>query len=97
MSQAIACNSDNPEMWYGRGNVNFQCGEYANAVSDLTEAIKRNNRNPLYYEMRGLAYMRIGDRSSFEACVQDFNRVLELSPSNADAAKNRDLCQQRLK
>jgi hypothetical protein len=97
MSQAILCTPDNPEMWYGRGNIDFQCGTYPNAISDLTEAIKRYDRNSLYYEMRGLAYMRIEDRSSFEACVQDFNRVLELSPNNADAEKNRDLCQQRLK
>jgi tetratricopeptide (TPR) repeat protein len=96
MSQAISCNPDNAEMWYGRGNVNFQCGAYINAVSDLTEAIDRNNANPLYYEMRGLAHMRIGDRSSYEACVQDFNRVLELLPNNEDALKNRDLCQQQL-
>ncbi len=96
MNEAVLCNPEHAEMWYGRGSVSFQCGAYTEAVNDFTEAIKRNDRNPLYYEMRALTYMRLGDAASYESCVQDFIHVLKLAPNNVTALDDKAECQRAI-
>ena len=72
---------------YGnRGLLYLQQGSYAQAMSDLTQAITLNPDYSEAYNNRGLIYLQQGN---FTQAVSDFTRAIALNANNAVAYSNR--------
>jgi tetratricopeptide (TPR) repeat protein len=52
--------------------------EYEKGINDLSHALAVNEKNPLVYYRRGLAYYK---NKSFLASIQDLEKSLKYSPS----------------
>jgi tetratricopeptide (TPR) repeat protein len=60
----------------------------ATALKDVEEAIRREPKNPLYYNRRGSLHF---ETNNFAAAISDFNRAISLKPDLAAAYGNRGL------
>jgi len=61
-------------------------GEYDQAISCFTKALKARRESPEAYCNRGTAYSEKGEP---DKAIPDFNKAIELSPEFADAYYNR--------
>ena len=43
-----------------RGNEKFKAGDFPAAITEYTEAVKRDPTNAVYYNNRAAAYMKLG-------------------------------------
>lgn len=57
LTLAIAHNDTNPYLYYNRGNLNAQMGNYTQAISDYSRAIALDPQLAEAYYNRGLAYI----------------------------------------
>ena len=65
-----------------KGNKLFRDGNFATAIKEYDEAIKRNPKNPAVYLNRGLSLMKILDHSR---ALKDIDKAIELDPKYAKA------------
>lgn len=65
----------------------------ANVLSDLTEALRIDDRSPYLYYNRGNVFI---ERADFQHAIEDFGRAIELDPNLAEAYFNRGLALVRL-
>jgi tetratricopeptide (TPR) repeat protein len=71
-----------------RGLANLALGRYAEAIADLTEAIKLDPRVPKFHVHRGNAKHKFG---LLDQAVEDFTQAIEIDPTLAVAYANRAL------
>ncbi len=89
-SCAIEIEPENPEFWKQRGMLRMNHDNPEEALEDLSRAIELNPEpDPQAYNMRGLAFMILGD---FQACVEDYSVSLEFEPENPWYAVERGDC-----
>jgi tetratricopeptide (TPR) repeat protein len=60
----------------------YEAGNYQQAVTALTEAIRLNDRNPEAYQKRGLAYFNLKE---YQSALEDYNRAITLNPNFSEA------------
>lgn len=65
-----------------RGNKLFRDGNFAEAIKEYTESIKRNPKVPAVYLNRGMSYMKVLD---YDKALEDINKSIELDPKYAKA------------
>lgn len=65
-----------------RGIVSEKMGNFGRAISDFTEAIKRNPKRSNYYITRGVAYQICRDHG---LAIQDFDEAIRLFPKGGSA------------
>jgi tetratricopeptide (TPR) repeat protein len=74
--------------YLARGNVYFSIREYQKAILDYDETIRYAGHST-NYQARGKAYFFWGETYSqwdrFDDALMDFNKAIELDPSNPDA------------
>jgi len=68
------------------GTTHMAEGEYDQAISCFTRALKARRKSPEAYCNRGTAYSEKGEP---DRAIADFSRAIELSPEFADAYYNR--------
>lgn len=68
------------------GTTHMAEGEYEQAISCFTRALKARRKSPEAYCNRGTAYSEKGEP---DKAIPDFNKAIELSPEFADAYYNR--------
>jgi len=73
-----------------RGNVAFKDGDFAKAVAEYSEAIKREPGNTVYWCNRASAKAKLMD---FNGALEDANRSLKIDPTYAKAACRKGNCQ----
>jgi tetratricopeptide (TPR) repeat protein len=74
---------------YGNRGVNFNdLGQHAQAIAELTKAIKRDRNNADAYSNRGAAYTDLGQLPEANA---DYNKTIEVDPKHATAYLNRGI------
>ena len=85
---AIQCRMG---IYYNRGFAFLKTGEFDNAITDLTEAIRRDPQRVENYGGRGMAYQKKG---AFDEAIADFSEVVRLRPTYARAYYERGLAYQ---
>jgi tetratricopeptide (TPR) repeat protein len=81
------CNvqiADHPELaapFAQRAWAYYELGDYRSSVSDLTEAIARNGRDPMLFFNRAIAWTRLGDE---QAALEDLQKASRLSPGSSE-------------
>jgi superkiller protein 3 len=88
LDEAQQIRSDNPDVFYYRGMLNSQRGDFVAAASDLESAIKLNPKNAYAYYYAGLAYNKL---KRPDKMVQHFETFLKLAPNAPEAGKVRAL------
>ncbi|MBE8728089.1 hypothetical protein C4F50_24490 [Flavobacterium sp. KB82] len=74
----------NADAFTGRANVNYKLQKYQETVDDCSASLGINPKDYIAYNLRGLAYNKMGDKK--KAC-QDFTKAIELGSQSA--AKNK--------
>ncbi|KAG2452889.1 hypothetical protein HYH02_002233 [Chlamydomonas schloesseri] len=72
------------ERFKGRGNELFKAGKFADALTEYSKAINEHPDNPVYYNNRAMACLKI---FRFEQAEEDCNRALRFDLKEADKAK----------
>jgi len=72
--------------WYERGNEYLNSGDYTNAVTAYSEAIRLIANYAEAYFNRGRAYF---NKNDFDRAIADFTEAIRLSPNSANAYGNR--------
>jgi tetratricopeptide (TPR) repeat protein len=70
----------------GGDRIEEQEQEVDCAISDYSNAIESNPRNPTPYFARGTAHLEAFD---FDSAIADFTRAIEIEPNDASAYTNR--------
>jgi tetratricopeptide (TPR) repeat protein len=85
---------ENPfEGYLGRASVYHKMANYAEAISDYTQAIEIDKHRYDAYYFRGNAYYMA---NKLEEALSDINHSLQLNPSNPRARENRRFIMIRL-
>ena len=63
-----------------RGQANLELGQYDQAISEFTKALKIDPRNALAYSSRGLAYELKGQ---YDQAISDYTKAIEIDPRDA--------------
>jgi tetratricopeptide (TPR) repeat protein len=73
-------NADYPVTWRVRGEAHEKLGQYQDAATSYSEAIKRGSNDLWVYLRRGTAYEELGDARA----SADYDQVVKLDPKMAD-------------
>jgi stress-induced-phosphoprotein 1 len=65
-----------------RGNTKFKAGDWAGALNEYNEAIKRDPTNAVYYVNRAAAYTKVLD---FGRALEDAEKAIKLDPKYVKA------------
>ncbi|EFJ45649.1 hypothetical protein VOLCADRAFT_37647, partial [Volvox carteri f. nagariensis] len=69
------------ERFKARGNELFRAGKFADAMTEYGKAINEHPDNPVYYNNRAMACLKI---FRFEQAEEDCNRALQFDLKEAD-------------
>lgn len=69
------------------GNVKFKAGDFAGAVKDYTESIKRDPSDARSYNNRAAAYMKL---VAFPESLKDANEAIKVDPNFGKLSYNRN-------
>jgi tetratricopeptide (TPR) repeat protein len=76
------------EAYNNRGIAYGKKGQFDQAISDLTKALKINPRYARAYYNRGIAY---GKKDQYDQAISDYTKALEINPRFAGAYYNRGI------
>jgi tetratricopeptide (TPR) repeat protein len=80
-TKAIQLRPGGAEAFVDRAQVRLEQEDYQAVIADCGEALKRDSRIALAYNMRARAYRHI---NSPERALEDLNRAVELAPEEAN-------------
>ncbi len=72
---ALKINPDLNELNYNVGRCYYRLGKYPEALSFFDKAIKKNSRDPRFYEMRAYSYIYIGN---IQAAKRDLREAIKI-------------------
>ncbi|GFR46794.1 hypothetical protein Agub_g8426, partial [Astrephomene gubernaculifera] len=72
------------ERFKARGNELFKAGKYADAAVEYGKAINEHPENPVYYNNRAMAFLKL---FRFEQAEEECNKALRFDLKEADKAK----------
>ncbi len=81
---AILYWPSSPTPYYNRGIVNAVKGDFDDAISDYTEALFRNPRNPAVLRSRGVAYLDRDRPGDLIRAIDDFSRAIDIDDTILD-------------
>jgi tetratricopeptide (TPR) repeat protein len=98
-TEAIVLFPDYPNLYYNRAYSYVKLEKYLDAVPDFSKAISLNSKFTEAYKERGRTSLLMVDAWGeidkekteilLDMATKDFNKAIELEPSNADLYKNR--------
>ncbi|WP_281232146.1 tetratricopeptide repeat protein [Flavobacterium gelatinilyticum] len=83
-NKTIELDDMNADAFTGRANANFSLSNFVETIEDCTLCLGLNPRDYIAYNLRGLAYSKIGDKKN--ACL-DFSKAIELGSKSAAVNK----------
>lgn len=69
------------EAYFSRARAYFRLKKYDEAISDVTEAMRRGLDTADAYDLRGVAHYNKGELDHYKLAVLDFTNVIRLAPS----------------
>jgi tetratricopeptide (TPR) repeat protein len=75
LSVQLENDPENPDLYYERGNLYYDLGEYYMAAQDYSSALKLRPDDPNLYNSRGNAYQGY---EQYDLALQDYGRAIEL-------------------
>ncbi|MFN3925791.1 MAG: tetratricopeptide repeat-containing serine protease family protein [Pseudanabaenaceae cyanobacterium] len=90
----VAVRPGEVDLFYARGQTKLADGDFAGAIADFTESIKRRPDHPEAYNGRASARFRLGDTAG---ALSDLNTAIRLRPNYAVALNNRGAIKRELK
>jgi tetratricopeptide (TPR) repeat protein len=81
LTEAIALDADNEELYYERGLLAMQAEKWEAAIADFTQALKLNPQHIPAYANRGTVFRLIGD---LKRALKDFNEAIRLESNAPD-------------
>ena len=76
-----------PDLWYLRGTLRLNCGDYLGAIDDLSRALNLDPpESATLLCNRGLAWIKLGQ---LDRALRDTEEALALAPDDAVAYNNR--------
>ncbi len=81
-SSALELDNNQNEAYLGRGLALARSGWIEEGIADLDVYIKRNPTSSLAYTKRGVRKLWLGEQNGAQ---KDFERALDIDPSNAEA------------
>jgi tetratricopeptide (TPR) repeat protein len=85
-TQQTQLKSRDAEVYNNRGFAYCQIGQYDQAISDFSKAIKVNPRLAHAYNNRGAAYLY---KAQYDQAIADLSKAIEIDPRLAQAYNNR--------
>ena len=70
----------NADAFTGRANVNYKLNNFKETVDDCTSSIALNPKDYIAYNLRALAYNKLGDKKN---TCKDFSKAIELGSQSA--------------
>lgn len=86
-------SSDDPMIWFERGNLLTERGQLDEAVNEYSRAVEALPDDPQIVFRRGLCYERLNLN---EKALADYARCLEIEPTHIDAINNKGVVLARL-
>ena len=80
--------SDPATIFFNRGNIALEAGQFEAAVKEFDEAVKLRPDIAELIGSRGYAYYRL---RKYDQSIADYNRAVELSPDYAGALYGRGM------
>jgi len=84
--QQTQLKSEDAQKFNNRGFAHCQIGQYDQAISDFSRAIKADPRLAPAYNNRGAAYLY---KAQYDQAISDLNKAIEIDPRMAQAYNNR--------
>jgi tetratricopeptide (TPR) repeat protein len=81
LTASAAFGQTTADEWYMKAGEYFESGDYANAITAYSEAIRRNSSNLGAYLFRGIAYYQI---KNYDAAIADYNTIIKGAPDVPD-------------
>lgn len=92
--EVLAVRPQNAMVYYYRGYARFSLGQYEEAESDCTTAIRYNPFHAEFRQLRGLCRI---NRNDYTGAIVDYDSVLMETPRDQNSLYNRALCYVKLK
>src|ERR1700728_2049549 len=67
-----------PDWIWMTGHSRAEGGDYSGAITDYTRALQMNPKQPVYYQSRAFALMKLG---RYEEAIDDSKQAIELDPT----------------
>jgi uncharacterized protein (TIGR02145 family) len=83
---SVRCLLMNALAYSNRGIMYYGKGDYDQAISDFTEAIRLDPKYALAYSSRGIAYF---DKGDYDKAISDFTETIRLNPRWENVYNNR--------
>lgn len=87
-TQLIGLNPDNPAYYERRSTILHRLKRYAEALEDVSRAIKLDSGNAEYYNSRAITLHAM---QKYGQALEDRTKAIELDPDNADYYYGRDV------
>ena len=84
----IKKNKGDYDAWATRGMIRFEKDQHKNALNDMNESIKLNQRNPVTFNNRGII---LNAQRQYPEALANLNQAIKLRSDYADAYENRGL------
>lgn len=81
LTKKIAEDAGEPDLYYERGAAYYQLGNYANALADVTQALRLDSANAGYYELLGEIYF---SKQEYTRAVTALERGRKIAPEDVD-------------
>ena len=92
LNKKIKENPKDANLYFERGKLKYESGDYDGAIADFTKAIKLNPKNPEFYRARGECYQNLvfagsdkDDYPDYDSAIKDFKEIIKINPKDIDA------------
>ena len=95
LTKAIGLEPGNALLHNFRGVVNARCGEFEEAFEDFNQAIKLNNKKPIFFRNR--ADTLVWDFHDYKGAIEDYDQAIKLNNSDPELFTSRANAKEELK
>ncbi|MEP6675943.1 MAG: tetratricopeptide repeat protein [Ferruginibacter sp.] len=86
--KALEIKNDYSEIYYNKGIIWYNKGEYDKSIAEFSKAIDHKNDYAEAYYSRGNSW---AGKADFDKAIEDYSKAIEYSPKYSDAFNNRGI------